>query len=190
MQRELSSTFKVLIVWLVLGTLVFLGIQAWQRSRQATRFQIDTGVIRIERGADGHYHWPGTVNGRPIDFLIDTGASSTALSLALATELGVVPRGEVWSNTANGTVRGQEASVDVVVCASSGCEWWCCRAWLARCSAWMCWGGCACSNRAACCASARPEGRRGRLAAQLRSARAVLRPAGAVPRSQARRRSA
>ena len=73
-------------------------------------FRSDGGMIEIARGPDGHYHWPGRINGRAVDFLIDTGATSTAISAALAQELQLDALGRVQSNTAAGVVSGQVVS--------------------------------------------------------------------------------
>ncbi len=115
MSNELPRTVKVVTVWLLLGVLVFLSIQWWQHDRQKTRFQLDGGVIEIRRGADGHYHWPGSINGRAVDFLIDTGATGTAISAALARELELESIGPVRSNTAGGVVTGQLVRADVAL---------------------------------------------------------------------------
>ena len=115
MSAELPRTFKVVTVWLLAGVLVFLGIQWWQHQQQQTRFQLDGNVIEIRRGGDGHYHWPGTVNGRAVDFLIDTGATGTAISAALARELRLEARGQVQSNTAGGVVTGEVVSIDLAL---------------------------------------------------------------------------
>ena len=111
--RELSSTFKIVTLWLLLGTLVFLGFKWWEHEQQRSRFVINQGVIEIGRGLDGHYHWSGRINGTPLEFLIDTGASSTALPLELARELGLTLYGQVRTNTAGGVAQGQLARVDL-----------------------------------------------------------------------------
>ena len=72
-----------------LAVALFLGVQAWHREQQATRFSAGGGVIEIRRAADGHYHWPGRINGRAVEFLVDTGATGTAIPAALADELGL-----------------------------------------------------------------------------------------------------
>ena len=115
MSTDLPRTFKVVTVWLLLGLLVFLGIQWWLYQQQQTRFRADGGVIEIRRGADGHYHWPGSINGREVDFLVDTGATGTAISAALARELRLESVGQVLSNTAGGTVTGQVVRADVAL---------------------------------------------------------------------------
>ena len=113
MDRDLPHTFKLVTVWLVAGLAIFLAIQWWQHRSEQMRFQADAGVIEIRRGADGHYHWPGRINGREVDFLVDTGATGTAISAALARELKLASLGEVRSSTAGGLVTGQLVRADL-----------------------------------------------------------------------------
>ena len=113
MTREPPHTLKIVTVWLLVGLTVFLGFQYWQHRQQQTAFSTQGGVIEIRRGSDGHYHWPGTINGRAVDFLIDTGATGTAISSALARELGLEVLGAVQSMTAGGVVQGHEVRADV-----------------------------------------------------------------------------
>ena len=111
--HELPRNFKLVTVWLLLGLLLFLGVQWWQRRAEQMQFQAVGAAIEIRRSADGHYHWPGRINGRAVDFLVDTGASGTAISAALAQELGLVSIGTVRSRTAGGVVTGQVVRADV-----------------------------------------------------------------------------
>jgi len=113
MDRDLPNSLKLVTVWLVAGLAVFLAIQWWQHRAEQMRFQTDAGVIEIRRSPDGHYHWPGRINGREVDFLVDTGATGTAISAALARELKLTPLGEVHSNTAGGLVTGQVVRADL-----------------------------------------------------------------------------
>ena len=115
MSSELPRTFKIVTVWLLLGALVFLGFQWWQHRQQQTQFRSDGKVIEIQRGPDGHYHWPGSINGRAVDFLVDTGATGTAISDTLARELGLQSLGPVQSNTAGGQVTGQVVRADLAL---------------------------------------------------------------------------
>lgn len=115
MSAELPRTFKVATVWSLVAAALFLGVQWWQQRSQAMRFQVQGDVVEIRRGDDGHYHWPGRINGREVDFLVDTGATGTAISAALARELHLEPLGDVRSNTAGGVVNGQVMRVDLVL---------------------------------------------------------------------------
>ena len=92
---------------------MFLGVQAWQAQQQNSRFSSQGGVIELRRAADGHFHWPGRVNGVPVDFLVDTGATRTALPEALARAAGLVAEGRVQSATAGGTVTGWVGRADL-----------------------------------------------------------------------------
>ena len=112
--NEFPRTLKIVTVWLVLGALLFLGLQAWQSQQRRMQFSTAAdGVIEIRRAADGHYHWPGRVNGVAVEFLVDTGATSTALPQALAERAGLVAEGRISSSTAGGVVQGVQSRADV-----------------------------------------------------------------------------
>jgi aspartyl protease family protein len=110
---EFPRTLKHVTLWLLLGTAVFLAVQAWQARQQRSRFSMAGGVIELRRAADGHFHWPGQVNGVAVEFLVDTGATRSALPLALARAAGLQAEGRVQSSTAGGTVQGWTARVDL-----------------------------------------------------------------------------
>lgn len=64
--------------------------------------------IALERGGDGHFHAIAEINGAPIRFLIDTGASELVLSRRDAETAGVNPDDLVFSvpsRTANGLIQ-------------------------------------------------------------------------------------
>jgi aspartyl protease family protein len=113
MDHEPPHTLKIVTGWLLVGLVVFLGVQWWLREQQQSRFHAASGTIEIRRGVDGHYHWPGKINGHAVDFLVDTGATGTAIPSELAAELGLKLDGDVMSNTAGGVVRGRETRADV-----------------------------------------------------------------------------
>lgn len=63
----------------------------------------------IEAGPHGHYVIEAMVNGRPVTFLVDTGATEIVLTLDDARRLGFEPRTLRYTQrfrTANGEVRG------------------------------------------------------------------------------------
>ena len=76
---ELPGWLKYATVWLLLAVGLFLGVQTWQHQAQRTQIEVMGNVVEIRRGSDGHYHWPGEVAGQPVDFLVDTGATGTAI---------------------------------------------------------------------------------------------------------------
>lgn len=113
MSSELPSTFKITTIWLLVGLSLFLGVQWWQHRAQQLRFTMSGEVIEIRRGPDGHYHWPGTIEGRAVDFLVDTGATGTAIPASLARELRLEAIGTVQSSTAGGVVTGEVMRADI-----------------------------------------------------------------------------
>lgn len=112
-QQELPHSFKLLTIWLLVGLVVFLGFKAWERERAASRFQLAGETVVLTRADDGHFHWPGRVGGIEVDFLVDTGATATALPQSLAERAGLKPLGAVRTQTAAGAVEGFVAKADV-----------------------------------------------------------------------------
>ncbi len=76
------------------------------------------GGSRIVLTADsrGHFVTAGGINGRPVTFMLDTGATSVGMSMADAQRIGLDhTRGQpVTMNTANGTVPGWRVKLDSV----------------------------------------------------------------------------
>jgi aspartyl protease family protein len=68
--------------------------------------------VILKRNRLGHYVAPGQINGHPVTFLIDTGASAVALPLDLARELQLPLRPGGRSKTANGVVTTQATRID------------------------------------------------------------------------------
>jgi aspartyl protease family protein len=62
--------------------------------------------IVLSAGTGGHFFTAGAINGRPVQFVVDTGATSVALSVQDAERLGIdYKKGQLGrSSTANGTV--------------------------------------------------------------------------------------
>ncbi len=118
--RDIPAWLKHTTIWLLLGVGLFVGVQAWQANERATRFVVSGGQLSLQRAGDGHYHWPATLAapggaGRAIEFLVDTGATATAIPAALARELALPVVGSVQSGTAGGVVQGQVVLADLVL---------------------------------------------------------------------------
>lgn len=114
-QKELPHSLKIATVWLGVTLLVFLGFKGWEHQQQQARIELQAGRIVLLRAPDGHFHWRGRINGVEADFLVDTGASGTALPEALARQAGLQPEGEVRSHTAGGVVQGWRSRADITL---------------------------------------------------------------------------
>lgn len=130
-----------LIGWATAWAMLFLGlfilfrwlepeITAWQLSRRAGQVSVATpspaamsgeagsgeaGEVRIPVSSDGHYWVEASVHGQTVRFLIDSGASITAVSEATASRLGLAadPMGRTLVvQTANGPVTARRSIMD------------------------------------------------------------------------------
>lgn len=72
------------------------------------RGQASSGRISLPADGGGHFMGSGSINGRPVQFLVDTGASTVALSVADAERIGLAFREgpSVRIGTANGQAQG------------------------------------------------------------------------------------
>lgn len=79
------------------------------------RQSVSGGETRVPMGEDGHFWVRATINGVKRDFLVDTGATLTAIAPATAdaARLKANPLNRtVLMNTANGTVEAKLATID------------------------------------------------------------------------------
>jgi aspartyl protease family protein len=111
-RQSLGKTLQQALVWglLFLGVIAAFGL--WSDIRQTVRPMqtviSDEGRITLPRAPDGHYYLTAEVNGTPIRFLVDTGATDIFLSRADAISAGLDLAELAFigsAMTANGQVR-------------------------------------------------------------------------------------
>ncbi|MBM3606017.1 MAG: TIGR02281 family clan AA aspartic protease [Alphaproteobacteria bacterium] len=109
---ELSGRGGRALRQLMLWGVIFAGLTLaadWWMNATAPRQQVLEGGSRIEipLGRGGHFHLEAVLNGTPIDFIVDTGATSIALSRDDAARIGLDPENLRFTGlavTANGRV--------------------------------------------------------------------------------------
>lgn len=104
-------------VLIFLGVIAVVGLWDDIRSTVAPFQQVDAveGRIDISRSPDGHYYLQADVNGAPILFVVDTGATDLVLSTQDAIAAGLDPdtlRFGTSAMTANGRVRTARVTLD------------------------------------------------------------------------------
>jgi len=78
------------LFWTALLALAAAGASLWlDRARGDTTLRVLPGERLALRRSDGGYRVPGEVAGRPVSFIVDTGASLTSIPARLGTELGI-----------------------------------------------------------------------------------------------------
>ena len=80
-----------------------------------TRTPSGAGVLRLTQTKDGHYFSGGAVNGFPVVFMVDTGATNVAISSNTASRAGITSCVARTFSTANGSVQGCKAIVENIV---------------------------------------------------------------------------
>jgi aspartyl protease family protein len=86
---------------------------AWGGGESAQQTQ--GGELRIAMAEDGHFWVDGQLNGQPVRFLIDSGATVTTISRETAERVGIEPGGRaVRVDTANGNVLVDRARADTL----------------------------------------------------------------------------
>jgi aspartyl protease family protein len=76
-----------------------------------------SGTVEVPRNGDGHFAVEGRVDGRRLEFVVDTGASVVALSSADASSIGIHPAARDFTasvRTANGVVRAAPVKLDSI----------------------------------------------------------------------------
>ncbi len=94
------------VLLLILLTSLFQGLLDDKSNRNPVG-DIGAGGVRevvLKRNSQGHYVADGLINGYPVVFLVDTGATDVAISETLANRLGMARSGGTFSRTANGVV--------------------------------------------------------------------------------------
>lgn len=119
-RENMGQTAQYAALW----GLIFVGVIAaygmWNditRTAAPDQFLTADGQIEVPISRDGHFHLTLAVNGVPIDFLVDTGASQIVLSQADARRAGIALDDLAYlgsAQTANGVVRTAGVRLDTL----------------------------------------------------------------------------
>ncbi|MBI5752457.1 MAG: TIGR02281 family clan AA aspartic protease [Hydrogenophilales bacterium] len=112
-----SGKVMLWIAWLLILGGGWWAAQRWMDNQSNPNQRVavtGNGMVVLERNRQGHYVADGEINGKKVTFMLDTGATSVALSSRLARELGLKRGAAVQVNTANGAAPAFETRLGSV----------------------------------------------------------------------------
>jgi aspartyl protease family protein len=110
------GTLGILAFWLVVMAALYFAMQYTLKPRGAT--VTADGAVVIPRHTDGHFWVSGSVNGAPVMFMVDTGASLVGVTDALAQRAGLHGGDPITFQTANGPRLGRVVAADSITVRS------------------------------------------------------------------------
>lgn len=113
--------FMLFAAWIAALTILALFFQRFLTDQENPNRDLEVALdaagrpqVVLARNRAGHYVASGRINGEPVVFLVDTGATDVALPLAVARRLDLSLGAERVSKTANGNVRTWGTRLDSV----------------------------------------------------------------------------
>lgn len=111
-----ASLFLVTVSWIVFFALVWWSFDTYLQYRENPHQEVvitHAGVqeFSLRRNRMGHYLVPGSINGRSVTFLVDTGATQVSIPAHLGEVLGLQPGARTQAMTANGTVEVRQTRI-------------------------------------------------------------------------------
>ncbi|MBB1076477.1 clan AA aspartic protease [Rhodoferax sp. 4810] len=100
-----TGLIPMLLFWFVVMGLLYALMTHYLKPKQSQ--VLANGDLIIPRAQDGHFYAPGTVNGREVMFLVDTGASLVSVSEPLAQAARMTGGVPTTFHTANGERAGR-----------------------------------------------------------------------------------
>lgn len=120
----MGRTLKMALAWVAIFAgvyvlVLFRGTSAeiWSRAKVdlfGVQPNVSGGVVRVPVRDDGHYYVTGRINGHEVEFLVDSGATTTAISSDVARAVGIEGDGmpPIPLSTANGMTIVRTARID------------------------------------------------------------------------------
>lgn len=119
-RRNAGSTLRAAMAWALIFVAVLAATGLWEDIRRdilPRQAMVSPTRIEVPIGPDGHFHLTAELNGVPVRFVVDTGASSMALGPRDAERVGIDLDRLVFAGqarTANGLVPTATVRLDSV----------------------------------------------------------------------------
>ncbi len=110
----------IVLLILLTGLFGYFSNQQYNPNQELGVQTSATGVreVTLQRNRFGHYVATGTLNGEPIVFLLDTGATTLSIPEPVARRLNLVRGAPMQVTTANGVITTYSTTVETVALGS------------------------------------------------------------------------
>lgn len=120
-RHRLGQVLEHLAIWVMIFVMAIIayGFSGVLKNQlfPSQAVQISEEALRLSRGTDGHFRAQIEINGRPVRFVVDTGATDIVLSRRDARAVGIDLDNLAYTGravTANGVVRTASVRLDSV----------------------------------------------------------------------------
>ena len=109
------------LAWMVVLGLLSAFFSGWMEKLDNPNQQVRTALnadgvreVVLRQNRAGHYVASGAINGQPVTFLLDTGATTVSVPASVAGRLGLKRGVALRANTANGVITTYSTRLDQV----------------------------------------------------------------------------
>lgn len=120
-QKQTSMGKSMIYIgWIFVLVVLTMAFGRWESFQENPNQSLSTdlvnGVREVTLNANRQHHYlaTGTINGKNVTFLLDTGATDVVIPENLANKLGLTPRGRGIAITANGEVEIRYTQIDTL----------------------------------------------------------------------------
>ena len=119
-KSPLIGKFMIIAAWLLLLALLTLFFndrldhQRNPNRNLGTASETDTPSVQLQRNRAGHYVATGAINGQPVEFMLDTGATDVSIPVAIADKLKLKRGRPAVYQTANGQITAWRTTVNEI----------------------------------------------------------------------------
>lgn len=109
-----GRALRQMLLWVVAFAGLAFAADWWMGGSAPRQQLLEGGRIEVAAGRGGHFHLEAILNGEPVHFIVDTGATSVALSREDARRVGIDPERLSYTGIAM-TANGQVPTAQVTI---------------------------------------------------------------------------
>ncbi len=113
-ERKQRFKFITIAALIITGLVVFAGYDFVYKTPDSETAASGQITVSIPQGHGGHYMAAGKINGEPVKFLVDTGATDVAIPMSVAKKVGLPLGTSFRTKTANGFGVGYETKIETI----------------------------------------------------------------------------